>query len=104
MSGPNYYYIYNLGLTSATALSFLGSGPSRHRQLWDLCRRHHDPNIKKLGVSGRRMQSLRIDADYKIAPIPNLAVEVKLQLARAQTFEALVARMNGQQPPPPLLP
>ncbi|MEP7308900.1 MAG: hypothetical protein ABJA98_25615 [Acidobacteriota bacterium] len=102
--GRSYYYIYNLGLKKARALHFKGKLPGLHRQLWDWCQNHTDPNIRQLGVDGLRMHSFRIQADYDAAPIPNLAFEVTRQLARAQTFEALVARSNGQQPPPTLTP
>jgi hypothetical protein len=48
------------------------------------------------------MHALRVDADYKETSISNLADEVRKQLARAQTFERLVAQSNGQAPPPAL--
>jgi hypothetical protein len=76
--------------------------PGQHKQLWDWCQRHTDPNIKRIGVYGLRMYSLRISADYYAAPIPNLALEVKTQVSRAQAFEGFVARIEGKAPPPAL--
>jgi hypothetical protein len=52
-----------------------------------------------MGIEGSRMHALRVDADYKEASIANLSDEVKKQLARAETFERLVAQTNGQIPP-----
>lgn len=102
--GRTYYYVYNLGLTKARALSFQGRPPGLHKQLWDWCQRQTDPNIKRIGVYGLRMYSLRISADYYAAPIPNLALEVKTQMSRAQAFEGFVARIEGKAPPPVLAP
>jgi hypothetical protein len=87
----------------ARALHFSGRPPGLHKQLWSWCQKQTDPTIKQLGVDGLRMYSLRISADYKVAPIPNLAQEVKTQLSRARTFEELVAQSDGQ-PPPAALP
>jgi hypothetical protein len=100
--GRAYYYVFNLGLTKARATRFTGTMPGLHKQLWDWCQRHHDPTIRRMGVYGLRMHSLRIDADYKATPIANLAREVKTQLSRAQAFEVLVAQSDGQAPPAPL--
>jgi hypothetical protein len=102
--GRTYYYVYNLGLTKARTLSFTERPPSLHKKLWDWCQKHTDRTIKQMGVYGLRMHSLRLDADYKNTPIPNLAIEVKTQLSRAQAFESLVAASNGQPPPPRLAP
>jgi len=102
--GRVYYYVYNLGLTKARALNFTEKQPGLHRKLWDWCQRQTDPTIKQMGVYGLRMHSLRISADYYDTPIPNLALEVKRQLVRAQQFEALVAKSNGQPPPAGLAP
>jgi hypothetical protein len=102
--GRTYYYVYNLGLTKARAINFTGKVPGLHRKLWDWCQKHTDPTIKQMGVYGLRLHSLRIDADYNDAAIPNLAREVKTQIARAQAFEGLVAQSNGQPPPSPLPP
>jgi hypothetical protein len=102
--GRAYYYIFNLGLTKARALNFLDRGPGRHKQLWDWCQKHKDRTIRQMGVDGSRMYALRIDADYKDTPIPNLAGEVRKQLSRAQRFEGLVAQSNGQAPPAGLPP
>ncbi len=100
--GRTYYYVYNLGLIKARALNFQGTPPSLHKQLWTWCQKHTDVNVKQMGVWGGRMLSLRHDADYKDAPIPNLVNEVQAQLARAQRFEALVAASSNQPPPTPL--
>jgi hypothetical protein len=102
--GRAYYYVYNLGLNKARTLSFREGPPGLHKKLWNWCQKHADPRIRTMGTHGLRMLSLRHDADYEIAPIPNLAHEVKLQLDRAQTFEALVSQTNGQQSPSPLPP
>jgi hypothetical protein len=102
--GRTYYYVFNLGLTKARTVSFTGRVPGLHRQLWDWCQRHRDPNIKQMGVYGLRMHSARIDADYKQTAMPNLAREVRTQLSRARAFEALVAQSNGQTPPTALAP
>jgi hypothetical protein len=102
--GRAYYYIYNLGLNAARGLAFTGKPPSLHKKLWDWCQQHSDTTIKQIGVLGLRMHSLRIDADYKDTPIPNLFGEVKTQLSRAQAFERLVAQSKGQPPPPVLAP
>ena len=99
-----YYYVYNLGLSKARALAFTGKPPGLHKKLWDWCQKHTDPDIRQMGVDGSRMHSLRISADYYDRPIHNLAFEVKRQLDRAQQFEALVAKSNGQPPPPSLPP
>lgn len=100
--GRAYYYVYNLGLQRARAINFAGHAPGLHTKLWDWCQKHNDPAIKFLGIHGFRMYSLRIDADYRDAPIPNLAPEVKVQLSRAQRFEAVVAQSTGNAPRPPL--
>ncbi len=102
--GRAYYYVYNLGLIKARALNFRDKQPSLHRKLWDWCQRHTDPIIRQMGVSGLRMHSLRLDADYKDTVIPNLASEVKTQLSRARAFETLVAQSDGQVPPAALAP
>jgi hypothetical protein len=102
--GRTYYYVYNLGLTKARALTFTEKPPGLHKKLWDWCQRHTDTTIKRMGIYGLRMHSLRLDADYKDAPMPNLAGEVKTQLSRAQAFEGLVAQSNGQTPPTALAP
>jgi hypothetical protein len=102
--GRVYYYVYNLGLTKARAQNFTGKLPGLHKKLWDWCQRQTDPTIKQMGVYGLRMHALRMSADYYDTPIPNLAREVKTQLARAQQFETLVARSNGQTPPAGLPP
>jgi hypothetical protein len=104
MPWPHYYYVYNLGLANARALSFAERPPSLHRKLWDWRQKHSNPTIKQMGIYGLRMYSLRISADYYDAPILNLATEVKTQISRAQTFEALVATSNGQTPPAVLAP
>lgn len=102
--GRTYYYVYHLGLTKARAMNFNGRPPGLHRQLWDWCQKHTDPNIKQMGTHGLRLHSLRIAADYTDAPIPNLAREVRTQLSRAQAFEGLVAQSDGHAPPAALTP
>ena len=102
--GRSYYYVYNLSLTEARAMRFVGKPPGLHRQLWDWCQKHADPNIKRIGIDGLRMHSLRIDADYRAMPIPSLAREVRTQLSRAQSIEALIALGKGQTPPTALKP
>jgi hypothetical protein len=102
--GRTYYYVYNLGLTKARAINFTGQTPGLHKKLWDWCQKHPDRTVRRMGIYGLRLHSLRIDADYNAAPIPNLAVEVRTQLARAQAFEGLVAQSNGQAPPSALPP
>lgn len=102
--GRAYYYVYNVSLANARAMRFTGKMPSLHQQLWNWCQKHADPNIKQIGVNGLRMHALRIDADYKESPIPNLAREVTIQLSRAQAIESLIARINGQTPPTALIP
>jgi hypothetical protein len=101
--GRAYYYVYNLGLSNARALNFTGQMPGLHRKLWHWCQQHNNPTIKKMGIYGTRMHSLRIDADYNDT-VPNLASQVKIQLSRAQAFETLVAQSNGTTPPAPLAP
>jgi len=97
--GRAYYYVYNLGLGKATKLGFTRNPKSSaHRQLWDWCQNQTDPDIKQMGVTGNRMKSFRVSADYYDS-IPDLAAKVKLQLERAQEFETLVAKSNGQPPP-----
>lgn len=100
--GRTYYYVYNLGLTKARALSFTEKQPGLHKKLWGWCQRQPDSAIKQMGIYGLRMHSLRLSADYDPSRIPNLAGEVKMQLSRAQAFEGLVAQSNGQAPPAPL--
>jgi hypothetical protein len=102
--GRVYYYVYHLGLTKAQALNFTEKPPGLHTKLWKWCERQTDPTIKRMGNHGLRMLARRISADYSDAPIPNLAHQVKTQLARAQQFETLVARSNGQTPPAGLAP
>jgi hypothetical protein len=100
--GRAYYYVYNLGLGKATSLGFT-KNPKRsvHQQLWEWCEKQTDPDIRKIGITGNRMKSLRVSADYYDS-VPDLAAEVKRQLERAQVFEALVAKSSGQPPPPRL--
>ena len=102
--GRAYYYVYNVSLANARAMQFTGNIPGLHKQLWNWCQKHKDPNIKQIGLDGLRMHALRIDADYKDSPIPNLAREVTIQLSRAQAIESLIARINGQTPPTALIP
>lgn len=102
--GRAYYYVYNGGLIKARTLSFDKERPGLHKKLWAWCEKHADPDIRSMGTPGLRMYSLRIEADYSDAPIKNLAGEVKMQLTRAQNFEGLVAKSNGQLPPPTLVP
>ena len=100
--GRAYYYVYNLGLAKASALGFRRNPQSStHKQLWDWCQKHQDPNIKQMGITGNRMKSSRVEADYHDS-VSNLPSKVRQQLTRAQEFETLVARSNGQPPPPPL--
>jgi hypothetical protein len=100
--GRAYYYVYNLGLGKATELGFTRNPRSSvHQQLWDWCQGQTDPDIRQLGITGNRMKSLRVSADYYDS-ISDLAGKVKLQLERAQQFESLVAKSNGQPPPPKL--
>ena len=102
--GRAYYYVYHLGLTKTRQMRWPEPRRSLHRELWGWCQRQTDPTIKQMGTYGLRMHSLRIDADYKDTPIPNLAREVKTQLSRAQGFEGLVAQSNGQAPSVALIP
>ena len=102
--GRAYYYVYNLGLTKAKSQNFQSGQGGLHRQLWNWFQNHTDMTIRRMGVEASRMYANRISADYKNAPIPNIALEVKKQLTRAQTFETLMAQVNGQQPPAPLAP
>lgn len=102
--GRTYYYVYNLGLDKARTLRFTEAPPGLHKKLWNWCQRQPDRRMKEIGMTGLRMLSLRHDADYTGAPIPDLANEVKRQLNRAQAIEGLVAQTNGQQPPTPLAP
>ena len=99
--GRAYYYVYNLGLGKARTLNFSEQMPNLHKKLWDWCQRQQDPDIKKMGLTGNRMKSLRTAADYNDS-ILDLANKVETQLARAQEFETLVATSNGQPPPPKL--
>ena len=100
--GRAYYYVYNLGLGKATNLGFTRNRNSpMHKQLWDWCQKQTDQDIKQMGVTGNRMKSFRVSADYYDS-ISDLAAKVKLQLERAQEFETLVAKSNGQPPPPRL--
>jgi hypothetical protein len=99
--GRAYYYVFNLGLANARALRFTGQLPGLHGKLWYWCQQHSDPTIRQIGLNGRRMHSLRIEADYGDR-VTNLASEVRKQLSRAQNFEVLVAQRNGTTPPPPL--
>lgn len=99
-----YYYVFNLGLTKARALNFREEPPGVHKKLWDWCQSQTDTAVRRLGLYGLRMHSLRIHADYDGAPIPDLAGQVKKQLSRAQVFERLVAQSNGQVPPAALAP
>ena len=97
-----YYYIYHLILIKAQALRFSETPPNLHSKLWSWCEHHSDQDIRKLGLYGNRLYSFRISADYKSGGIPNIAGEVRMQLERAQMLEGIVARLNGQQPPPAL--
>ena len=54
-----------------------------------------------MGLTGNRMKSFRVSADY-YDNVSDLATKVKTQLERAQQFEVLVAKSNGQPPPPGL--
>lgn len=102
--GRTYYYVFNLGLINARALSFTETMPSLHKKLWNWCQKHTDPTIRQMGVCGSRMHSFRIDADYKDTVIPNLVGAVRTQLSRAQAFERWVAQSNGTTPPTALPP
>ena len=102
--GRVYYYVYNVSLANARAMGITGKIPGLRKQLWDWCQKHKNLNIKQIGLDGLRMHSLRIDADYKDSPIPNLAREVTTQLSRAQDIEGLLALSNGQTPPTALIP
>lgn len=75
-----------------------------HKQLWDWYQSHPDPIIRQMGIDANRMHATRISADYKDAPIPNVAHEVKKQLSRAQTFERSMAQVNRQTTPTALAP
>ena len=103
--GRIYYYVYNTGLSKALSSGLaIQAGRGRHRQLWDWFRGHPDPAFKQMGLLGNRIYSRRIDADYKAAPMPNLALEVIGQFSRARQFEELIAGIDGQPPPPALMP
>jgi len=102
--GRAYYYVYNLGLIKAKTLNFRrvpGLGGT-HKQLWGWYESQNDPIIRRLGIEGNRMYAKRIPADYIDAPIQNIAREVEIQLTRARTFETLMAKVDGQAPPPAL--
>ena len=102
--GRTYYYVYNLGLGKARAINFTDQMPGLHKKLWGWFQKHPNAGIRRMGILGTRLYSLRIDADYSASPIQNLAAEVRTQLSRAQVFEGLVAQSNGQTPPPALPP
>ena len=98
--GRAYYYVYNLGLMEAETQNFrVVPGRGMHKQLWDWYQSQNDPIIRQLGIEANRMHATRISADYKAAPIQNIAREVGTQLTRARTFETLMAKVNGQVPP-----
>lgn len=104
--GRAYYYVYNLGKAYA-ALNHFGMTPGQggmHRQLWDWYQSHSDSTVRQMGITANRMYALRISADYKDAPIPSIASEVKRQIAKAQEFESLLAAKNGKKPPAALAP
>jgi hypothetical protein len=104
--GRAYYYVYNLGLINARRQGYRwirGAGGS-HQQLWNWFQNHSDPIIKQMGIEANRMHSKRLDSDYEDARIPNIASEVKTQIARAQTFESTVHRQRNQPPPATLAP
>ena len=94
-----YYYVFNIGLIKARQLNFRETNPELHRILWDWCQKSPDLDMNKIGIIGNRLKSLRVLADYRDEPIPNLAGEVKDQLVRAQAFEAIIAKKNGLAPP-----
>jgi hypothetical protein len=101
--GRSYYYVYNLGLNKARSLSYVPNNDSGvHHQLWSWYESHPDQTIRQIGIDARRMQAMRIAADYKDGRIINLPREVQRQLSRAQAIEILVAKINNQTPPPPL--
>ena len=102
--GRAYYYIYNLGLQAAKSWNFNPPPHSVHKQLWNWCLSHPDQQVKRMGVHAQRMYRLRISADYYDTAIPNLASEVKRQIARAHDFESLVAAKGGRTPPARLVP
>src|SRR5262245_13345026 len=62
--GRAYYYVFNLGLTQAQKMGWPNPKRSVHKALWDWCQNQSDTNIKRLGILGSQMYSLRIDSDY----------------------------------------
>jgi hypothetical protein len=104
--GRAYYYVYNLGKAHAALnhFSMIQGRGGMHKQLWDWFQNHSDPTIRQMGIDANRMHSLRISADYKDAPIPSIASEVKRQITKAQAFETLMATKNGRTPPADLAP
>ena len=97
--GRAYYYVYNLGLIKAKTQNFRTGRGGMHKQLWDWYQSQTDPIIRQMGIEANRMHATRISADYKDASIQDIAREVEIQLARARTFETLMAELDGQAPP-----
>jgi hypothetical protein len=101
--GRAYYYVYNLGLKTARQRHWQEPRSSVHRALWNWCQNHSDANIKHLGLLGSRMYALRIESDYRDAPLSD-SQAVSKQLQRARDFEIRVAHSNGVPPPAALAP
>lgn len=101
--GRAYYYVYNLGLNIARQKHWPEPKYSLHKMLWDWYQKQSDKNSKQLGILGSRMYSLRIESDYKDHPLSDPQA-VSKQLQRARDFEIVVARSNGQTPPPGFAP
>jgi hypothetical protein len=99
--GRSYYYVYNLGLEEARSMNFQAKPPSLHRKLWSWFQNQGSVEIEQMGILGERMLSLRHDADYQRATIPNLGGEVQMQLSRAEKFEGLIAGRHNQRRPDP---
>ncbi len=70
--GRIYYYVYNLGLAKARALTFTEKQPGLHRKLWDWCQKQTDPTIKRMGVYGLRMHSLCTHLEFLPTIMTNL--------------------------------
>ncbi len=83
-----YYSIYHLGLIHAQLKAFSGVLPNLHRKLWVWYERHPDKSMKRLGLIGSRLRTLRTMADYEDShATPQMVIEC---LNRAHAFEKQV--------------
>jgi hypothetical protein len=96
-----YYCVFNLAFARAesTAGRYPG-GESFHNWCWGKYKRGPDRSCMQLGITGDRMKTRRVQADYKPADFPRLDEEVRWMLEEARDFQTALQALSPGFPSP----